>query len=599
MVYFATMNPHPWYRREAVAAVLGTLLLALVFCSPMFVHPDGMRQGDGYRDEDWLHDLSFYFYLKKALTEYGQFPLYTHLVGGGYPILGHPSDGSLSPAAIPFLLFKPEVAVRLVMILLLWVGTLGSYWLARERLNLPPPFAFLSAGAFAFSGWFPSFMLTGFYVQIFYLLTPMILHVIQRRRSPARDGVIAGLLLYPVLCQSGNGLPAIGHFLTVTTWLFAAQDLRREGDVPQRVWGHALGLFLFISFVVSYSALFTPVGSVLGVAGALWLASKYPTSRRMVLAWRPYLVRLVVAVVILSALGTGKTFSILDTMTGGHYRHGDKDLTTGYRYGRVPSKFGLAKRIVLAFDEVGRLRRGDPPLPELAHLATDTTTPFLDIILGVKKGDGKSFYHPLTFLKYFHRHLPLQTTYRNGWPDNAEYAGLGLTYGVMAVFLLATTLALRRSAPWLIVFAFELLICMGPNLPGDPYRTFVWGIPGFEAFNNPFKYFNFFIVVAVTQVFGAGIFALTRFVPAKAALVVGGGLLLWPLTHNAPIFAQLLSKPVKTFEKTADFYQIHQIPDDEMLGMPRRAIQRLGMSLLNRERFRYDCMREYFNVPAG
>ena len=54
-------------------------------------------------------------------------------------------------------------------------------------------------------------------------------------------------------------------------------------------------------------------------------------------------------------------------------------------------------------------------------------------------------------------------------------------------------MALRRSAPWLIVFAFELLICMGPNLPGDPYRTFVWGIPGFEAFNNPFKYFNFFV----------------------------------------------------------------------------------------------------------
>ncbi|MCB1155603.1 hypothetical protein KDL45_18230, partial [bacterium] len=238
------MNSHPEYRREKIAALLGTFLLALVFSSPMFVHPDGMRQGDDFRDEDWLHDISFYFYLKEAVFTYGQFPFRTHLVGGGYPVLGHPSDGSLSPAALPFLVFKPEIAVRLLLVVLLWVGTFGAYALARSRLGLPPPYAFLSAGAFAFSGWFPSFMLAGFFVQVFYLLTPLTLHLLQRGKSPVRDGVMAGLLLYFPLCQSGNGLAAIVHFLFVATWFFAADDVRRADGTRRGVWAVALAVFV-------------------------------------------------------------------------------------------------------------------------------------------------------------------------------------------------------------------------------------------------------------------------------------------------------------------------------------------------------------------
>ena len=89
---------------RAPAMLLGLLVL---FCAPMLSTPDGFLSGDSYRDNDWLTDRFFDLAARKTLLEEGAFPLRSHLIGGGYPTLGQPFDGSWAPTLLAILLFGP------------------------------------------------------------------------------------------------------------------------------------------------------------------------------------------------------------------------------------------------------------------------------------------------------------------------------------------------------------------------------------------------------------------------------------------------------------------------------------------------------------
>ncbi len=443
------------------------LLLSLGFCAPMLAHPDGARQGDGYRDEDWLHDLSFSLHLREALLEHGEFPLRSHQVGGGYPILGHPSDGSLSPFSLPFLALSPAWAARLNLVVLLWLGGLGVFGLARETLRLSEGAAFMAGGAFLLSGWLPNFMLAGFYVQSFLALAPLALWLILRRSGGWRSGVLAGLTLLPILLQSGNGILSTGHWLAVA-----------------------------------------------GLA----------------LAARRALPRLLIAAATLLGLGAAKWIALLDVLGRGRYLHGEQ---SGYPFASP----------------------------------ADAANCFYD-------GFG-------AFLGHLHRPLAAVTSYTEGYPDVPEYADLGLTLPVVGVALLGFVL-LRRARVWGLLFVGYTALCFGPNLPGDAYRWFVFSLPGFGAINDPYKYFNLFLVVALALGFGAAVqVARDRGLPRLLPL-----LLLWPALWNAPSWATVFNEPVQAIERAESFEQLARDPAE-------------GDALMLREHHRPDVAREFFQVPAG
>ncbi|MDP8223850.1 MAG: hypothetical protein P9L99_10860 [Candidatus Lernaella stagnicola] len=535
-------------QREKIIAVAATVVIVLVFCAPMFRHFDGFQSADAYRMADWRHDLSFYFHAKLALFQFGEFPLRSHLVGGGYPILGHPSDGSLSPFSIPFLLLPPWLAIRFNLMLLLWLGTFGTYLLARRVLGLDLVPALLSATAFAFAGWFPSFMLVGFYVQAFYLMTPLALYALLRKEATWRGGVGAGLLLLPILLQSGLGILAVGHFLLLATVLVAAHRSERP-----RALFIALGAFLILSAAVSYHGVITWWGSFAVAAVIALVAWRWEPLRALAAAWRPYALRLAVAALTLALVGCAKWAAVLDVMGRGTYVH---------------EQLGKA----------GDVYRFDGPT-----------------------NDDKVFYKSAgAFLRHAHATVTRHPTYTTeGWPAQAEYASMGLTYGVLALFLLAAALARRRLAPWIVLWLFYAVCCFGPNLPGDPFRTFLWGLPGFFRVNHSYKYLNFFLVLSATVSFGAAAAWLTEKTKARWAWIPVALLLLWPLWQNAPLWADLLREPVDvTFEPGA-YYQVHQLPEGMNPDDDPGEIKRRGLADGMRERARPTTATEFFNVPRG
>ena len=169
--------------------------VAVAYAVPMFLQPLGIQGADPYRNNDWLSILALARWLHVALHDFGQFPLWCTHLGGGYPTVQHPSDLSLTPLALPVVLFGEVVGIKIDLAVLVFLGGLGMLLLARESLGLGPWGATFSAVAFQASGWLPSMMLVGFFNLAVYQLIPLILYFLIRARSQLMYAIPAGVLL--------------------------------------------------------------------------------------------------------------------------------------------------------------------------------------------------------------------------------------------------------------------------------------------------------------------------------------------------------------------------------------------------------------------
>ena len=159
-------------------AELGVIVVAvLLFCSPMFYTLYGFSSGDSYRSHDWqiaaTHDAMF----RDAVLVHHQFPLRSHLVGGGYPVIAHPSDSSLSPMILPSLVLGERLGLKVNLVIAMLLGAVGIYLLARNILGLGGFGPLFAALAFVAAGWHPSRVLVGYYESTFYLFFPLMLYL--------------------------------------------------------------------------------------------------------------------------------------------------------------------------------------------------------------------------------------------------------------------------------------------------------------------------------------------------------------------------------------------------------------------------------------
>jgi hypothetical protein len=510
------------------------VLLAIgvaIFCAPMFV-TDGVRQGDDYRDEDWLHDISFSFHLAEGLRD-GELPLRSKLVGGGYPILGHPSDGTLSPLSLPFLVLPVGAAVKFNLLLLLWLGALGMHGLAREQLRLEPAGAIAAALAFVVSGWFPSMMLAGFYVQALYLLAPLALHLLLGTRSGLRRALGAGLVLLPLLLQAGPGLLAVLHFVGVSALVLGTGDrsARSSAGILVAVLGvsAAVGLAYGVFGGVGVAA----VALTLGVAA---LTLTMPTGLTTML------LRVALLVAVLLTVGAAKWVSIVDLSSRGTDFFA-LSADAGYPYGPEEDTFGSFYSSPGSF-----LQHLHSPIDRVGHYGDDDT------------------------------------------PDGEEYASLGLTLPLVLLFGVVCAVRWRRMAPWAMLWLLYVLLCFGPNGVGDAYRWLVWSLPGFSVVSDPYKYFNFFLLIPVALAFGLAVeVGIRRW--GNVAAVGLGALLLLPALQNGALWGTLFSESAEAQPEVSEFHQLALEPPADLSEYEHPEMYR--------ESFRPDAVREFFTLQSG
>lgn len=538
----------------------------LAFSVPMFLHPEGIASGDAFRDNDWLNCRSFDLLASRAIQEDGQFPLRSHLVGGGFPIVIHPSDSSWAPTLPAILLLGDVLGVKVNLVFLFLIGALGVYGLARRWARLAPFPAAFSALLFALSGWMPSMLLVGFYHQAFYLPIPAVLYLLLTSPGRPHRLLLSGFLLFVVLQQGGHAFPASLHFLGFVLWLRAAV----QGVAGEARWRALVGIFAAVAApalvtaplafaAVGYPVWLVAVGPVLALSTLAW-----PRMRAQVMRFAPWGLRLGLVVVIAGSLGAGRIVGLVQLAGEGSYEGG---------------------------------------LGKMGLYSSDGSTDLYWI---------ERFYEgPRSLLTGLAGRVPAEARYesealgRLGSNQDPEYGFLGLTVFGLALCILGAWFAIgrRRAAGPVAAGALYLAICLGWFLPPDFHFLLVRGVPWLDRMSQPVKYFNFFVLVSAVILAGLAVQAVLARLPRGRYRAIGATvatlLLVVPMAQNAPMLAELfaLARPAPPAED--EFHQVEMIGDPAWLDLPDPLRSRRISEALLRDHRRPEIAQEYHNVQRG
>lgn len=192
----ALFHPTPNRTADGIAIALVVLLVFLFFL-PFF---KDLNQLPESRDmAKFIDQMSLY---RITVGDYHQLPLRTHLVGGGYQIIGHPYDFSFHPLAPLMLIFGERFVVRLNLLLLFLLGTLACYGLARRVLKFNLAGSVIACLAFTFCSWAPEQINDGNLGKLYSLLFPIILYSFHRaQKSPG--WIFWGALAWFVVITNG------------------------------------------------------------------------------------------------------------------------------------------------------------------------------------------------------------------------------------------------------------------------------------------------------------------------------------------------------------------------------------------------------------
>ena len=549
------------WRKYLIPALVAAAVVA--FCLPMFSVPGGIASGDLFRDNDWLNCRSFDLMTRQAVLQHGQLPLRSHLVGGGFPTIAHPSDGSWAPTALAVLLLGDVLGVKVNVLAALLLGCWGVFGLARRFLGLGRLASLYAALLFGFAGWLPSMLLVGFYNQLFYMALPgALLLLLTSRRRPHRL-LLSGFLFFVVLQQGGVGFACQVFFAAVLCWFVAAE----ETDIDQPAWLRLGPPLLLLVLLLGSATLARQHGSLLLLAGGALAGAAsvalVPRLRQHARAMGPWALRLSLVLVVACALGAGRLAGLQYLQEHGvRYQHADVCKDASRDRGHECFYRGAA-----------------------------------DLLAGLTD------------------RAPASTEYRMAQgrkvePKSNEYSWLGLTLPPLLLALAGALLAGRRTTLVAGCGLFFLAICLGWTLPLDAHRWLTTGLPTLASVGQPIKYYNFFVLLPLVLLAGAGLHRLaaalgkSRWAAASTVLWVAAfALLAWPFVQNRAALGELFRLPVEAAPRQP-FHQLLQVGQPAWLRLAgpelRRRIQRgqQGQVML-RESGRPLQATEYFNVSRG
>jgi len=115
-------------RRLGLGALYGAL--SLVFCLPLFDQPLALGTND------WDQHLFYYGVVLKNVVEYGQMPFWNPWYCGGNVMWQNPQIAILSPV-YPLSLFMPlPLAMKINIVLHVWIGFIGMHLLAARAIGV-------------------------------------------------------------------------------------------------------------------------------------------------------------------------------------------------------------------------------------------------------------------------------------------------------------------------------------------------------------------------------------------------------------------------------------------------------------------------------
>jgi hypothetical protein len=95
--------------------------LSLIFCWPLFEHPQALGSND------WDQHLFYYGVVLKNVVEYGQMPFWNPWYCGGNVMWQNPQIAVLSPVYPLSMIMSLPLAMKVNIVLHYWIGFIGMH----------------------------------------------------------------------------------------------------------------------------------------------------------------------------------------------------------------------------------------------------------------------------------------------------------------------------------------------------------------------------------------------------------------------------------------------------------------------------------------
>ena len=186
--------------KRAIVIALSYLLLAILFCAPLFRHPYALGAMDW--DEKFFH----YGTVVKSAIEYGQLPFWNPWQCGGNVLWQNPLIPILSPVYPLAPILTLALAAKVEIVLHYWIGLIGMHLLLTEVLEIAflPAIVYLDA-MFVLCGAMAIHLAVGHSVLLpaFYLPWQLYFYLRAVQTGRVRDALLGGVALALMIYNAG------------------------------------------------------------------------------------------------------------------------------------------------------------------------------------------------------------------------------------------------------------------------------------------------------------------------------------------------------------------------------------------------------------
>lgn len=157
-------------RHKNLISLTILIILVFIFIAPLFYNIENTSH-----NTDWGSHFSVFYFSRLSILKFKQFPLWSGHLGGGYPIIAHIEEASLTPNLFLMLLFGEIIGAKLMCALLYITGAIGMFYLTKHIFKYTSAGAFFSVFVFLTGDLFPLFLASGDPKQLHFLLYPLML----------------------------------------------------------------------------------------------------------------------------------------------------------------------------------------------------------------------------------------------------------------------------------------------------------------------------------------------------------------------------------------------------------------------------------------
>ena len=185
-------------QRSSFAVLLGIALVILIVGLPVLTS-GGLISDRG----DATQYYARHHHLRTALLDHGVLAQRSHLLGGGYPVIGDPEDPTFNPLSLLTIGFGEVMGLKLHGLLAMFLFGAGIFLLLHRRFDLdtiPAAFAGLTA---ALSLWVPVRMWDGNPNETIPVLLPLLI-LIWSGKNRGGLRIVAMALLFGVMLSDGK-----------------------------------------------------------------------------------------------------------------------------------------------------------------------------------------------------------------------------------------------------------------------------------------------------------------------------------------------------------------------------------------------------------